>query len=202
MSDKKFLSQVYDLATPDQTRALYDDWSASYDAEIAENGYATPARVAEALARHLPDRSAPILDFGCGTGLSGLALRAEGFTNIHGADLSADMLKGAAEKGAYDKLWQVKAGDDIPAGYTAITAIGVIGIGAAPVAVFDTILAALASGGLFALSFNDHALADPQFEGKLRTRIADGTTRLLFQEYGTHLPGINIKSNVYILEKT
>ena len=95
MNDKKFLSEVYDLATPAETRALYDDWSASYDAEITENGYATPRRIAEALAQ-FADPSAPILDFGCGTGLSGLALKAAGFQTIDGADLSADMLKGAA----------------------------------------------------------------------------------------------------------
>ena len=199
---KKFLDRVYDLSTPDETRQLYDDWSDSYDVETAGQGYATPVRLAEALARHTPDKSAPVLDFGCGTGLSGAALHAEGFTTIDGADLSADMLKGADEKRVYRKLWQVGADDPIATGYDIITATGVIGIGAAPVEVFDTILGALISGGLFAFSFNDHALAEPQFEGKLRARITDGTVRLLFQEYGQHLPGIGLKSNVYVLEKT
>ena len=199
---RKFLSDVYDLSTPDQTRALYDSWSASYDAEIAENGYATPGRVAEALARHAKNPVATILDFGCGTGLSGVALKLAGFAEIDGADLSADMLKGAAAKGVYRKLWQVEPGDPLPTGYSAITATGVIGVGAAPVQVFDLILDALAPGGLFALSYNDHALADPRFEAKLRQHIDAGNARLLFQEYGTHLPGIDLKSNVYVIEKT
>lgn len=198
---QSFLTRTYDLTTPDETRAHYDRWAASYDAEIAENGYATPARIAEALARHTMDQTAPVLDFGCGTGLSGKALRAAGFTQIDGCDLSEDMLKGAEATGAYGRTWLVEDGDAIPTGYAAITATGVIGVGAAPVAVYDTILDALSPGGLFALSFNDHALGDPQFEGKLRARIADGTTRLLFQEYGVHLPGIALKSNVYVLEK-
>lgn len=202
MADKTFLTEVYDLATPEATRALYDNWSASYDAEIAENGYATPARIAEALARHLGESTAPILDFGCGTGLSGMALKAVGFTVIDGADLSADMLKGAAEKSVYRKLWQVEPGAEIPRGYNAVTATGVIGIGAAPISVFDTIMAALDLGGLFALSFNDHALAEPAYEAKLRRYTDLGRARLLFQEYGTHLPGIDLKSNVYVLEKT
>jgi len=201
MSDKKFLDQVYDVATPEATRSLYDDWSATYEAEVSENGYATPGRIAEALTRHVPDKTAPILDFGCGTGLSGVALRLSGFQTIDGADLSAEMLQGARNKGVYRKLWQVEAGDGLPEGYTIITAIGVIGAGAAPAGVFDLIMAALPSGGLFALSFNDHALADPQFEGKLRSYTDTGKARLLFQEYGTHLPGIDLKSNVYILEK-
>ena len=201
MSDKKFLHQVYDVATPEATRSLYDDWSATYEAEVSENGYGTPGRIAEALTRHVPDKTAPILYFGCGTGLSGVALRLSGFQTIDGADLSAEMLQGARNKGVYRKLWQVEAGDGLPEGYTIITAIGVIGAGAAPAGVFDLIMAALPSGGLFALSFNDHALADPQFEGKLRSYTDTGKARLLFQEYGTHLPGIDLKSNVYILEK-
>ncbi len=73
---EKFLDKVYDAKGTDETRALYDDWAASYDAEIAENGYATPRRCAEALAGFATDPSLPVLDFGCGTGLSGLALRA------------------------------------------------------------------------------------------------------------------------------
>lgn len=200
MSDR-FLDKVYGLETAEDARKLYDAWSGSYDAEVGENGYATPARLAEALARHASDRSAPILDFGCGTGLSGAALAAEGFTTIDGCDLSAEMLKGAADKGCYRRLWQVEANEPIPTGYATITATGVISIGAAPIALYDTLLAAVAPGGLIALSFNDHTLEDASYEAKLRARTDDGTTRLLFQEYGTHLPGIGLKSSVYVLEK-
>ena len=201
MTRKKFLDQVYDLSTPDETRALYDDWADSYDAEVAGNGYVTPGRVAEALARHMPRHDLPVLDFGCGTGLSGAALTQVGFSMLEGADLSADMLKRAEARGIYRKLWQVEPGAAIPQGHSAIVATGVIGVGAAPVEVFDTIMQALATGGLFALSYNDHALADPVFEGKLRGYTDTGKARLLFQEYGPHLPGIDLKSNVYVLEK-
>ncbi len=199
---KKFLTSTYKRADPDQARAHYDDWATSYDAEIAENGYATPARVAEALARHAPGLCGPLLDFGCGTGLSGVALRAAGFTTIDGADLSADMLKGAAEKGAYRKLWQIEATDPVPGGYDLITATGVIGIGAAPASTFDVLLGALSSGGLLAMSLNDHTRTDPEFDGRWRAALDAGTARLLFQEYGVHLPGIDLKSTVYVFEKT
>ncbi|MEL7115443.1 MAG: methyltransferase domain-containing protein [Pseudomonadota bacterium] len=197
----KFLNDVYGVDTPEAARDLYDDWSTTYDAEIAENGYATPGRVAEALARHMSDRAQPVLDFGCGTGLSGLALRRAGFEVIDGCDLSAEMLKGADDKECYRKTWQIAPGAGVPGGYAAITATGVISVGAAPIETYDILLDALDPGGLLALSFNDHALAEPRFEGKLRARVEDGTTRLLFQEYGTHLPGINLKSNVYVIEK-
>lgn len=201
---EKFLNKVYQAKDAAGTRALYDAWAASYEDEVRGEGYATPARCAEALARHLPDRSAPVLDFGCGTGLSGQALRDAGFVTLDGVDLSAEMLEGARAKGLYRALMPIEAGAPLshaPGSYAAIAAIGVIGAGAAPITVFDTIMQGLAPGGLMLLSFNDHALADPAYEGKLRSYTDAGKARLLFQEYGPHLPGINLKSNVYVLEK-
>jgi predicted TPR repeat methyltransferase len=200
-----FLSKAYRARDAESTRKLYDDWSASYEAEVAENGYATPKRCAEALAALSEDLTRPILDFGCGTGLSGLALRAAGFEVIDGLDLSAEMLAHARDKGLYRALHQIEAGAPLqhrPGDYAAIAAIGVIGAGAAPILVFDTLLAGLGSGGKLVLSFNDHALEDPANEARITASIEAGDATLKFKEYGDHLPGIGIKSNVYVLEKT
>ena len=200
MTDR-FLDKVYTARTADETRALYDDWSASYEAEVAENGYATPGRCAEALTKFMSDKNAPVLDFGCGTGLSGLALKLAGFTTIDGVDLSADMLAKAGDKKAYRALRQIGADSPIDGAYEAIAAIGVIGAGAAPISTFDLIMNALPNGGKFVLSFNDHALADPMNEGRISDWCDSGAARLLFKEYGPHLPGLGMKSNVYVIEK-
>ncbi len=84
---QKFLDSVYDKGNRD-VREIYADWSKTYDAEIAENGYATPMRAASALADSVQDKSRPVLDFGCGTGLSGLALKSKGFSIIDGIDVT------------------------------------------------------------------------------------------------------------------
>ena len=103
-----FLNKVYSARNAEETRDLYDAWAASYDAEIRENGYATPGRCAAALAQFSDNLDGPILDFGCGTGLSGVALRLAGFTHIDGVDLSADMLRGAQDKNVYNFPKMVK----------------------------------------------------------------------------------------------
>lgn len=201
---QKFLDKAYALSTSDETKKLYDDWSSSYDDEVGENGYATPGRIAKALAGLTPDKNAPILDFGCGTGVSGEALRAAGFTTIDGMDISAEMLKHAAEKGIYRNLTVIPADTRPPVNdgeYPTITAIGVIGVGAAPLETFDTLMGLLGRGGRFALSFNDHALEDPAFAAKVNEYVDTGAARLLLREYGDHLPGRGIKSMIYVLEK-
>lgn len=197
-----FLSKAYQ---DQDARQLYDQWAASYDAEVAENGYVTPGRCAKALRQHMPDTSRAILDFGCGTGLSGLALKLAGFDNIDGVDLSAQMLEQAAAKSLYRSLTRIEAGAPLvppEGGYAAIAAIGVIGAGAAPISVFDTLMDGLATGGHLVFSFNDHALKDPENEARLQSYLDSGRARLLFREHGDHLPGINLKSNVYVIEKT
>ena len=202
---EKFLDKVYELDGADDTRELYDAWAASYEAEVAENGYATPKRCAAALARFTDDLSAPILDFGCGTGLSGAALALAGFRTIDGVDPSADMLKGAESKRVYRALRQIAAGVSPVSrrgDYSAIAAIGVIGAGAAPGSTFDLLMKSLASGGKLVLSLNDHALQHPEYEGRLCEWIDCGSARLLFKEYGDHLPGIGLKSNVYVIERS
>ena len=202
---EKFLEKTYGCETPDATRDHYDKWAATYDAEISENGYATPARCAAALARHLTDTSAPILDFGCGTGLSGVALAARGFTAIDGIDPAAGMLAQAERRGLYRRLVHIEPGAAIPAkpsDYAAIAAIGVIGVGAAPPSVIDQIAAVLAPGGLLVFSLNDHALADAACATKRDTVLTQGTFRQVDESYGDHLPGINLKSSVYVFEKT
>lgn len=201
---KTFLDKAYGARDAASTRKLYDDWSASYEAEVGKNGYATPGRCAAALAQFSRDKSVPILDFGCGTGLSGLAFKLAGFATIDGLDLSAEMLEGAREKGVYRNLSQIEAGEKLkhkPGDYAAIAAVGVIGAGAAPISVFDTVMNGLASGGLFVFSFNDHALEDPVNEARINEWTDCGAARLLFCEHGDHLPGIDLKSTVYVLEK-
>ena len=66
---KTYLDKAYDGGTGD-SRALYAEWSDTYDQEVGKNGYATPGRTAKTLAQFVTDLNQPILDYGCGTGLS------------------------------------------------------------------------------------------------------------------------------------
>jgi predicted TPR repeat methyltransferase len=196
-----FLDKAYTARDADDTRALYDNWSASYEAEVASNGYATPGRGAEALAQFVEDKSIPLLDFGCGTGLAGLAFKLAGFETIDGVDLSADMLAQARSKNVYRNLTQIEADAELSGEYALISAIGVIGAGAAPISTLDTLLYALPSEGKLVFSFNDYALAEQENIGRLNEWLDCGAARLLFSEHGEHLPGKDLMSTVYVVEK-
>ena len=200
-----FLRNAYVLETVDDTKNLYRDWAESYDHELRENGYATPRRCAEALAAHVDDRTAPILDIGCGTGLSGEALKDAGFTVVDGTDFSAEMLAAADKKRVYRALLQGDLNNPLPVepgAYAHATGVGVFSPGHAPASAIVDTINILPSGGCLSFSLNDHALQEPEFKAVLNELLDCGVARLLFQEHGEHLPGIDLKSSVYVLQNT
>jgi predicted TPR repeat methyltransferase len=89
---KAFLHEAYALVTESDTLAFYVRWADEYDAQL-ERGlrYIAPGELARSLAKHQGIGDAPILDVGCGTGLTGCCLKDIGFSTIDGLDFSAAM---------------------------------------------------------------------------------------------------------------
>ena len=199
----EYLRNVYNLATQADTDAYYTQWADSYDDELTRQGYQTPRRCAEALRRFVaPD--AAVLDIGCGTGLSGAALAAAGFTDLAGTDVNTEMLNVARAAGIYRRTWVTDIDDPFPfAGgtYDAIAAVGVIGIGAAPASLLRRSLEALAIGGHMVFSYNDHALELPEFTDALTDAVSSGLAEPEFTEHGTHIEGLGSMSTVFVLRR-
>jgi len=108
------LGDVYGATSAAEIAALYDGWADSYEEDMARNRYRHPAIAAALLARHLPRGSAPVLDAGAGTGLSGEWLGILGYPEVEALDLSEKMLAAAAAKGVYTKLHRLALGDRLP----------------------------------------------------------------------------------------
>jgi predicted TPR repeat methyltransferase len=87
-------------------RNTFDGFAAHFDHRLVETlGYRVPQAIAAALAeaRAFPPASADVLDLGCGTGLSGVALRGIA-KSLTGVDLAPKMLEHARARGCYDVL--------------------------------------------------------------------------------------------------
>jgi predicted TPR repeat methyltransferase len=198
-----FLQQVYDLTTQDDTDAYYSRWAASYDEELTRQGYRTPRRCADAL-RGFVAFDAPVLDIGCGTGLSGRAFADVGFTDLTGTDVNAEMLA-IAETAQVYRHTRVTDVDDpfpfVPGTYAAIAAVGVIGVGAAPAPLLPRTLAALAPGGHLVFSYNDHALEVAEYRHALDQSITTGVAEQVFAERGPHIEGLGSSATVYVLRR-
>lgn len=201
----KMLNSVYRLENVEQTKEFYDAWADGYDQEVLENGYITPKRCAEALARFARNTITPLLDIGCGTGISGQAFAEAGFTTIDGCDFSAEMLAQAEQKGVYRALTNTNLENPFPfekGQYSNLAAVGVLNPAHAPATTLDSALALLEPEGLIVFSLNDHALADRSYEAHVNEHVDSANAEILFREHGPHLPRIDLMSTVYVLRKT
>ena len=138
--------------------------------------------------------------------LPALAVARRANRVVDGGDPSAEMLRAAEAKDIYRSLVHLDlaaAGPPFSSGqYAVVAAIGLIGPGAAPLELFDQLLDLVAPGGLFGVSFNDHALTDPAYAAKVRQHAATGTANVVFEEHGPHLPGLGVESTVYVLRRS
>lgn len=198
-------NQLWTPHTVEETQKIYADWAGSYDADVAQWGYATPGRVAMALRQCGANTVKPVLDYGCGTGLCGMALKTMGFDVIDGTDISMEMLAQAEAREAYRQVWKgapgtlghIKAGD-----YTSIAACGVVSLGAAPPKTLNLLIEALGPGGLLAFSYNEATMGDRRYTDQLDAAVLASDLEVAFEEEGPHLPAKNMTSTVYVLRRT
>lgn len=174
MSDD-ILSRVYAAKTPAELAAAYGEWAASYDAETIRDGYHLPFTTAAFLARRVPRGAGPILDAGCGSGLSGPVLRALGYDTLEGIDFSADMLALAATRDAYGRLTRAELGKALPfenGRFAAFLSTGVFTAGHAPPSSLDELVRVVRPGGHAVFTVRDIVL--PAFRDRMDALEADG----------------------------
>jgi predicted TPR repeat methyltransferase len=144
-------------------RAAFDRIGPSYHAAIMRSG--VPARAARCLTPHL-DPAARGIDFGCGSGAMGLALRDAGFRGVlDGIDLSPGMLELARQSGCYADLQRLNllAPDEATAvrsGYDFVVELGLIGDYMPYYIVVPMMAAAVKPGGM--IGFGVEPKSTPQ----------------------------------------
>ncbi|GIL37897.1 class I SAM-dependent DNA methyltransferase [Roseiterribacter gracilis] len=101
------LAALPEAGTPTEAyvRILFDQYASKFDTAIAALDYRAPQLVASLALRALgaPRSDLDLLDLGCGTGLSGVALHPWA-RRIDGVDLSPAMIEAARARRLYDRL--------------------------------------------------------------------------------------------------
>ena len=160
--DPRLARNYGDLTTDDQ-RAVYRQWADSYDEELIEEfGYIAPQEAVNAFVRRVTDRTAPVLDMGCGTGLAGKLLDQAGYAHIDGIDLSPEMLEKAAALNVYRQLWEgdLTAVIDVQPIYQAMICVGVFSHKSDQPFLIPKLLDCLLPGGLVIATVNGKGWRD------------------------------------------
>lgn len=203
---KRFLDNAYTVKTGAETRELYDRWAEVYDEELAENDYRQPQRCAEALRQRLaPGADIELIDIGCGSGLSGVALRAAGYQLIDGCDFSTGMLEKAELSGAYRRLFEadlnappLDAADDT---YDAAACVGIFSFGHVQVDALDDIMRVVKPGGWLVIGLNDHFYREGALTAKLDALAAAGGIADREDTFGEHIVGTGLTGWVVVAQK-
>ncbi len=173
---KEVLDEVYGARTPDQARAIYDDWSSHYDADNLAKGFRLPFLAAGLLARYLGRSPGPILDAGCGTGLVGETLMLLGYHHIFGCDLSPGMICEAEGRGIYAGFEQVDMGVGLPWSddhFAGFACVGAFGPGHAPPSTLRHLARVTRSGGFGVFNLLEKTYAEQGFPAVMNELVAD-----------------------------
>jgi len=160
-------------------KQFYADWAQKYNQDVNAAEYSGPVVAAKILSQHLSDKTAQILDAGCGTGLVGVELKALGYGHIDGFDLSPEMADLAIATGAYRRVAgnidMMRAHENYPQReYDALLSIGVFTLGHVPPKALEVLVQLVRHDGLLVISTRSHYFDQTDYQQCVDTLLGSG----------------------------
>ena len=146
---------------------VYRDWAKKYDYDNDHVlGTVSQPKSVNLLSTRLKDKTAKIIDVGCGTGLVGEKLKAKDFINFDGLDISKDMLSIAKSRG-YRNLFLGSLNKQLPVlddAYDAAMCIGVFTHGHVSSDGFNELCRIVKPGGYVCFTINEGVFEEYGFK--------------------------------------
>jgi predicted TPR repeat methyltransferase len=199
------LAKVYASKSDAELTSAYAAWSTDYDRENLSSGYSLPFMITAWVARYLAPDAGPLLDAGCGTGLSGPYLKALGYGTVEGLDFSEEMLALAEKRGAYDLLQRATLGEDLPwpdAHFSAFLSTGVFTQGHAPAKSLFELCRITRPGGYGIFTVRDKVFDEGGFAEVFAELTALGVWQAveespLWRSYAIDEPDVMVRTYVF-----
>ncbi len=201
----ELLARAYAVQNPGDSLALYKDWADTYDEHLEQGlNYLSPRAVAAVFAEYVEDKGAHVLDVGCGTGLTGLAAGAHGFTVLEGIDISPEMLQEAGKKGIYRNLIEAdltKPLDIADGTYDAAISSGTFTHAHVGAGAFDELFRILKPGAVFACTINADVWVENGFGPKIRALTQSGVMHVREIRPGAYFKGADAVGRYVVFQK-
>ena len=156
-----------DAKNDNRLTEVYRDWAKKYDYDNDHVlGTVSQPKSVNLLSTRLKDKTAKIIDVGCGTGLVGEKLKAKDFIYFDGIDISEDMLSIAKYRG-YRNLFLGSLNKQLPVlddAYDAAMCIGVFTHGHVSSDGFNELCRIVKPGGYVCFTINEGVFEEYGFK--------------------------------------
>ena len=156
-----------DAKNDNRLTEVYRDWAKKYDYDNDHVlGTVSQPKSVNLLSTRLKDKTAKIIDVGCGTGLVGEKLKAKDFIYFDGIDISKDMLSIAKSRG-YRNLFLGSLNKQLPIlddAYDAAMCIGVFTHGHVSSDGFNELCRIVKPGGYVCFTINEGVFEEYGFK--------------------------------------
>ena len=156
-----------DAKNDNRLTEVYRDWAKKYDYDNDHVlGTVSQPKSVNLLSTRLKDKTAKIIDVGCGTGLVGEKLKAKDFLYFDGLDISKDMLSIAKSRG-YRNLFLGSLNKQLPVlddAYDAAMCIGVFTHGHVSSDRFNELCRIVKPGGYVCFTINEGVFEEYGFK--------------------------------------
>lgn len=201
------LEKVYAASGPEELAQAYALWSNDYDRETLALGYCLPFVITGFIARHVTALETPLLDAGCGTGLTGPYLAALGYSCIDGLDMAPRMLAMARARGSYRGLMEGRLGERLPypdGAYGTVFSTGVFTEGHAPASSLRELARITHSDGHLIFTVRESVFEAKGFRTEVESLCQGGDWSLLetsppFRAFAIAEPDVLVRA--YVLKR-
>ena len=156
-----------DAKNDNRLTEVYRDWAKKYDYDNDHVlGTVSQPKSVNLLSTRLKDKTAKIIDVGCGTGLVGENLKAKDFIYFDGIDISKDMLSIAKSRG-YRNLFLGSLNKQLPVlddAYDAAMCVGVFTHGHVSSDGFNELCRIVKPGGYVCFTINEGVFEEYGFK--------------------------------------
>ena len=173
MTDKDIENKVpiYKLKTTEEIMKYYDEWGTNnkYDKDMVEWDYTGPKETVDTFKKYANNKEIKIYDAGCGTGLVGVELKKNGYTNFDGVDLSQKLLD-LVPNGLYTNLSKADLNKPLNISdneYDAVLCVGTFTFGHVKPQALDEFIRITKNKGLICFTINEGVYEEYGFDKKI-----------------------------------
>ena len=180
----------------EKIKFVYEEWAQNYDSDNDHLlGTVSQPQCVKLVAKELEDKNAEMIDIGCGTGLVGEHLKAFGFKNFDGIDISEKMLEIAKTRG-YRKLLLGSLNKDLPIynnAYDVTFCVGVFTHGHVKSDRVSELLRITKPGGLICFTVNEGVYEEYGFKNTIYQYEKEKKWDVLFLDKNDYMTKKEVK---------